>query len=82
MFTTEISILKNTFAPGIRIFAEDLEEIKIIARDMIDDVKRGELFLYTLLAVDYLTRSSRHFEGIIKHEFGQTSAEFIVERVT
>ena len=68
------------------IFAEDLEKTKVVALDMIDAVKRGEpFFLYTcMFAADYLTlktlsQSSRRFKGTIEHEYGQTSAEFIVK---
>lgn len=68
------------------IFVEDLEKPIIKCQDMLAAVKIGEpFFLYTcMFAVDYLTlkalaRSSRRFKGIIEHEFGQTSAEFIVK---
>ncbi|MBR1645959.1 MAG: hypothetical protein IJ685_04185 [Selenomonadaceae bacterium] len=68
------------------IFAEDLEKPIVNSRDMIDALKNGEsFFLYTcMFAVDYLTlkglfQSSRRFKGIIEHEFGRTSAEFIVK---
>lgn len=68
------------------IFAEDLEETRIITRDMIDSVKNGNpFFLYTcMFRVDYLTlkpleTNSRRFKGILEHEYGTTSAEFIVK---
>ena len=68
------------------MFAEDFEENKVVARDMIDSVKNGQpFFLYTcMFAADYLplkdlANNSRHFKGIIEHEYGQTSAEFIVK---
>ena len=68
------------------IFAEDLDEVKVNALEMLSAIKSGkEFYLYTcMMKVDWLTikkllGSSRRFKGVIQNEFGQTSAEFIVK---
>ena len=68
------------------MFVEDLDEVKVDALEMISAIKSGkEFYLYTcMFAVDYLTlkaleSNSRRFKGIIEHEYGQTSAEFIIK---
>lgn len=68
------------------IFAEDLDEVKVDALEMISAVNSGkEFYLYTcMIKVDRLELkkildSGRRFKGVIQNEFGQTSAEFIIK---
>lgn len=68
------------------MFAEDLEEVKVNASEMISEVKSGkEFYLYTcMIKADYLElknllQSERRFKGVIKNEYGETPAEFIVK---
>ena len=68
------------------MFAEDLDDVKVNATEMISAVKAGNAFyLYTcMIRADYLTlknllQSGRRFNGVIQHEYGETTAEFILK---
>lgn len=68
------------------LFAEDLDETKIDAQEMIDAVNNGrEFFLYTcmiradFLELEKLSSAGRIFKGVIESEFGETPAEFILK---
>ncbi len=68
------------------MFAEDLEEVKINAQDMVTSVKDGkEFYLYTcMIKADYLElkkliQADRIFKGVIENEYDETPAEFILK---
>lgn len=68
------------------MFAEDLEEVKVDATEMISAVKADkDFYLYTcMIKADYLElktllQSPRRFKGVIENEYGETPAEFILK---
>lgn len=68
------------------MFAEDLDDVKVDATEMISAVKAGkEFYLYTcMIKADYLELknlldSNRKFSGVIVNEYGETSAQFILK---
>ena len=68
------------------IFAEDLDDVKVNATEMISALNDGkEFYLYTcMIKADYLTlknflHGERRFKGVIEHEYDETPAEFILK---
>ena len=68
------------------MFAEDLDDVKVDATEMISAVKAGkEFYLYTcMIRADYLELKNflpggRRFGGAIQNEYGATAAEFILK---
>ena len=75
-----------TDADMFPIFAEDLDEVKVDALEMISAVKSGkEFYLYTcmmeldFLELEKLFGGGRRFKGVIQNEYGETFAEFILK---
>ena len=61
------------------MFAEDLNDVKVDATEMISAVKAGnDFYLYTcMIKADYLElknllQSERRFKGMIQNEYGET----------